>query len=290
MKGSTVAITKTARTEFAPEQVRLMRDTVAKDCTEPEFHFFLEVCARYEFNPFLGEIYAAKMRGKNGSPGRVAIIVGRNGWVKEANRQPDFRGLDSDVVRENDVFRMVRTPDGRRSIHHEYEITGEKGRGKVIGAWAEIRFKSDRAPVYTYLPVEEYKPSNLDYTPWGKQESVMMEKCAIVAALRTAFPIGGVYDEAEMSHLVASGEADVEAVAEEIEWGDDEAMAKYLQDLAIEANRVQPGSWLPERLRLKLQDADDDAREVVAAEMAALINAKGGKVPERVMDAEVVAP
>lgn len=288
-----VSITKAARTGFAPEQVKLMKDTVAKDCTDAEFHFFLEVCARYEFNPFLGEIYAARMPGKNGGQGRVAIIVGRNGWIKEANRHSNFKSLDSDVVREGDVFKVVRTPDGHRSIHHEFEMGPDKKRGAIVGSWAEVSFKDGRPPVFFFAPVEDYRPTNLtSYSPWSKQESVMMLKCAQVAALRLSFNIGGVYDEAEMANAFAATSEEA-PVHHEINWGDDPEVASRLQRAVATANEVQPGSWLPERTRLKLDGCQNTADRLrLAEEVEAFIVAKGGTVPEvpepEVVDAEVV--
>lgn len=280
--GSTMSITRAARTEFSVEQVRLMRDTVARDCSDAEFHFFLEVCARYEFNPFLGEIYAAKMPSRNGGGGRVAIIVGRNGWIKEANRRPNFQALDGDVVREKDVYKVVRTPDGNRAIYHEYN-GHTAARGKVVGAWAEVRL-TDRPSVYFYAPVEEYKPTGpkLDYSPWSKQESVMMLKCAQVAALRLAFNIGGVYDEAEMAHAMQhdSG-APVQAV--DIEWGEG-PLATRLMALAERANEVAPGSYMPAKLALKLNGASDAEREAFAGEIERFLAEREASI----VDAEVI--
>ena len=286
---TSTSITHAAREKFAPAQIALMRDTVAKDCTVPEFHFFLEVCARYEFNPFLGEIYAAKMPGKNGGAGSVAIIVGRNGWLKEANRQPDFKDLDSDVVRANDLYSVVRGPDGHRHVHHEIK-GNHRDRGEIVGAWAEVTFNSGRKPVLAYAPLEEYMPTSekkLAYSPWGKQLSVMIEKCAIVIALRTAFNIGGVYDEAELAHArQATGEP---VVAPEIEWGEDPETASTLQSLVATANDLVPGSYLPEKVRLKLDGADDDRRHAFADELQAFIEARGGTPEGTVADAEVVS-
>jgi phage recombination protein Bet len=287
---NSVSITKAARTHFAPEQVRLMKDTVAKDCSDAEFHFFLEVCARYEFNPFLGEIYAAKMPSRTGGGGRVAIIVGKYGWIKEANRHPTYDGMDGDVVRENDVFRVVRGADGRRTIHHEVEMGKDKPRGPIVGAWAEIEL-TNRKPVYFYAPLEEYLPTSqakLDYSPWGKQVSAMILKCAQVSALRLAFHIGGVYDEAELAHAFAqSGQAGPPPM--EPDWGEDPETAQRLQNLVACANEVEPGSFMPEKVRLKLDGAGAAEREAFAEEVAAFIVAKGGTLPdEMIPEAEVV--
>src|SRR4051812_11753476 len=110
MKGSFM---QPARQDFAPEQARLLRDTVAKDCSDAEFHFFLEVAATYRLNPLAGEVYAAKLAGSNGGSGRVVVMVGRNGWLKIANDHADYRGIDGEVVRENDEFKVKRTAEGR---------------------------------------------------------------------------------------------------------------------------------------------------------------------------------
>lgn len=277
-------ITTAARLQFSNEQVSLIRDTVAKNCSEAELHLYLEVCAREDLNPFLGEAWAAKLPGKNGGPGRMAIIVGRHGWIKIANRNPNYAGLDSDVVREKDDFRVIRKPDGTRVIHHEY-TGGSRQRGEILGAWCEVRF-TDYKPIFFYAPIEEYQGS--DKTPWGKQVSTMIQKCAVSTTLRLAFPVGGVYDEAELEKVDVREVPSVVA----IDWGDehDPALAQWLRDLVDAANAVQAGSWLPERVRLKLDGTDPQGRAQLAMEIVGFIRARGGTVPEAPPeDAEVVA-
>jgi phage recombination protein Bet len=289
--GHALAITRPAREAFAPAQVKIIKDTVAVGTTDAEFHLFLEICARYELNPLTGEAYCMKIPGKNGDRGRMVPVVGRNGWLKIARRNPDFVRVDSDVVREKDHFKVVRK-DGKRTIEHAYEGT-EAQRGPILGAWAEV-IRRDADPTYAYCPIAEYKPggAKLTYSPWSSQESVMMKKCAIIVALRETYSMAGVYDEAEMHRVTNFAEESRPRLeGPEIDFGPDPEIAGWLQRLAEEANRVEPGSWLPGRLALKLEGCDEEGRVHVAQEMAAFIQRKGGNVPERevIEEAEVVA-
>jgi phage recombination protein Bet len=214
-------VTVAAREEFSPAQIKLLRRTVAKDCNDEEFSYFLEVAAAYDLNPLVGEVYASKMGGSNGSGGRVVILVGRNGWLKMARRNANYLGIDGDVVRENDSFKVSRKADGTREILHEYEGDADK-RGAIKGAWAEVITTAAR--YYVFAPIAEYRPTNqrkLEYSPWGSQESVMIQKCAYIAALRIAFSISGVYDEAEMDRMRAQTAARGDARPSSIEWGED---------------------------------------------------------------------
>lgn len=286
--GHALAVTQPARLAFAPEQAKIIKDTVARECTEAEFHFFLEVSARYDLNPMLGEMYAMKIPGKNGGPGRVVPTVGRNGWLKVARRHDDFLGMDGDVVREKDIFKIKRE-GGKRVVSHEYEGSDEM-RGPIKGAWCEV-YRAGYPPTYFYAPLSEYKPTSpakLQFSPWSSQESVMMLKCAQVTALRLTYNMAGVYDEAEMGRIapVETHQTD----GPQIEWGEDQEIALWLQALVKEANKLRAGSWLPERVRLKLEGTNEEGKIHVGEEIAAFIKQAGGEVPSReiIEEAEVV--
>ena len=45
----------------------------------------------------------------------------------------------------------------------------------------------------------EYCPVNVDYSPWAKQKTAMITKCATSVLIREAFGISGLYDEAEIA-------------------------------------------------------------------------------------------
>src|SRR2546423_973598 len=101
------SIASIRRTQFAPEQVDLIRATVAKDCNPAELALFLETCVRHELDPFIKEVWAIKIRQT------VQTVVSRDGLLKIANRftgsswarEPgEFLGCQSNVVHEHDHF------------------------------------------------------------------------------------------------------------------------------------------------------------------------------------------
>jgi phage recombination protein Bet len=267
-------ITAAVREQFAEEQVNLIRATVARDASNAELAMFLELCARYRLDPFAGQIYCAKMRGENGEGGRVQIIVGRDGFLKIAEDHEDFEGFDSDVVRENDQFKVTRK-DGLPVITHDYEGSDET-RGPIKGAWA-IVYRAGRRPRYFYAPLAEYRPTSdkkLKYSPWSAQESVMIEKCAITTALRLAFNISGVVGEEEASRQL------IDVPAAETEWPEDERLKDYLMDLFEECNRVKPNSFRPKKQHMLLRGKDADGYWQLADELIEFIRKHDGKVPE----------
>jgi phage recombination protein Bet len=270
---ATGEITAAVREHFAAEQVNLIRATVAKDASDAELAMFLELCARYRLDPFAGQIYCAKMRSENGEGGRVQIIVGRDGFLSIAERYEDFEGFDSDVVRENDTFKVARK-DGLPVVTHEYEGS-DVARGPIQGAWAVVH-RAGRRPRYFYAPLAEYKPlseKKLKYSPWSVQESVMIEKCAITTALRLAFNISGVVGEEEASRQL------IDVPTAETEWPDDERLKDYLTDLFEECNRVRPNSFRPKKQHMLLRGKDDDGYWRLAEELAEFIRKHDGKVP-----------
>lgn len=281
------SITRAARADFSPEQVRLLKRTVAKQCNDDEFVYFLEVAAFYNLNPLVGEVYAAKMAGANGEGGRVAILIGRNGYLKMARSQSHFRGIDGDVVRKNDVFKVKRSQGGREVIH-EYE-GDTAARGEIVGAWSEVYRDDESRPYYFFAPMHEYRPTNekkLRYSPWGSQESVMIQKCAYVGALRIAFNISGVYEEAEMARAQERGIPD--APTEEIEWGDDADVANRLRATIAKANEIRDGYLRPAKLLMRLNGKTDEERIAFCEEVEKFIVSQGHEVPEPPIEGEIV--
>lgn len=255
-----------ARAGFAEEQRDLIRSAIAPDATEAEFELFLEVAARYELNPLHGEIYLAKMPGRNGGGGRFTLIVGKEGFLAIANRHPDFRGIESDVVHEFDSFKKV--PGG---VEHSYELgsggeqprpitpeeEGEPGdlklpsiskRGSIIGAWAIVH-REGRAPTYFFAPFASYKKNG---GPWGQYPDAMIRKVAIANALREAFNLSGLYTEGEVGRPLEEEEDEG--------WADDPELAERLEKVVSELNQLEPGKWRPARVKLNLAGNSEQER------------------------------
>lgn len=302
------SVAKRARQEFDTEQVQLIRDTVAKDATLPELHLFLELAARYQLDPFAGQIWCAKMGGENASGGRMSIMVGRDGFLTIANRHDDFEGMDGDVVRANDDFR-VELKDGKRVVHHSYTTTTETaasfegdgqveaddGRGPIIGAWATVE-RRGRKPTYFFARWDEYVPrseAKRTKTPWGVQESAMILKCAQSTALRLAFNITGLVGAEEAARQLMSGAPEAEDDFDLSMLPEDRQ--EHVRGLLDEANERRPGAYRPARVKLMFSGKSVEEQERVVADIKAFVeNNEGAAPPETDVsgsgDVEVVDP
>lgn len=279
------SITQTARYGFDNDQIATIKRTVAKDCTDAETAMLLELAARYELDPFSGEIYAAKMGSRDGAGGSMAIMVGKNGMLKVANREPAFSGLRADTVYKGDSFKVTHGAEGVE-VEHSWEV-GDAARGKadIIGAWALV-YREDRgAPVFFWADFATY---NKGKATWAQYPATMIRKVAVANALREAFSLSGLYDEAEMG--VVADEAGEDAGEVEIDYGPDENLAEYLKALFEEANRVKPGSFLPQKIRVTLAGKEVGELSQVAIQVEEFVQKAGGTLPNRepVVDAEVV--
>ncbi len=276
LKRDTTDLTSPARYGWEPEQVSAIRATVAKDCDDAEFVMFLELAARYQLDPFAKQIWAAKM----GSD--VAILVGRDGYLTIAERHPEYEGMDADVVRANDTFKVTRGKDGP-VIEHTYGDAID--RGHILGSWAVVWRKDRRVPTFFWAPIQDYKPRSekkLQYSPWGTQESVMMLKCAQSTALRLAFNISGFVPAEEAEVQLSRGQQqDLTSGGEQgaIEWGDNPALAQWLQDLLTAANEAKPNQYRERKVQTLLRGRTDDERRIFAQEVVEFIMGRGAGVP-----------
>jgi len=275
------SILQPARYGFDPKQVEAIRRTVAKECTDAELVMFLEVCGRYELDPFAKQVFAAKIQGA------VQIIVSRDGLLALAHKSDDFRGIIGDVVHENDEF-TVSYDEGARNVHHVYSWKsarpeddaepGDSTRGAIVGAWAEVR-REGHEPTFYFAPLSEYDRGGK--TPWSSHKSAMILKVAEQYALRKAFSVSGVVGEDEIDRRSTN----LTALPDEPDYGDD-ALGAELRELVEGAREIDASAWRQAKVRGLLDGADDDARKKLRAELAAFIAEHTNE--EEVVDAEVV--
>ncbi|WP_206922587.1 phage recombination protein Bet [Alicyclobacillus suci] len=180
--------------QYSREQIDTIKRTVAKGVTDAELEMFLTLCARYQLDPFLKEIWCYKRQKKdrNGQyvddPNAPAIIMtSRDGYLKVAQRDENFDGLKSFVVREGDDFEIDAIND---TVKHKF---GTK-RGKIVGAWA-ICYHKTRRPVICFVDFNEY---NAGSQVWNKYPSAMIQKVAEAFALKRQFGISGLVTHEEL--------------------------------------------------------------------------------------------
>jgi len=160
------------------EKIATIKETVAKGATDSQLEMFLTLAEKYSLDPFLREIWFVP---------NVGIITGRDGYLKIAQRDPEFDGIVSAAVCEGDEFAIEPiTP----TVQHKF---GAK-RGAVIGAYAVV-FHKRRRPTVCFAPMSEYKKSS---SVWTTYQSAMICKVAEVLALKRQFGISGLVTEEEV--------------------------------------------------------------------------------------------
>lgn len=190
-------------TALTPEQKQVLRDTVAKDTTDSELAFFLNVAKAQELNPFAREVWCIKYGGK------LTIQTARDGYLKIARRNPQFDRIQSAEVRDGDHF-MLDAVEGK--VEHRINLK----RGTILGAWATITRK-DGVQISKFVSWSEYKGSS---DVWNKFGSAMITKAAESAVCKQFGNITGIIAEELMRDETIDGTvtpvAEQKAIVDEI--------------------------------------------------------------------------
>lgn len=155
--------------------------------TMPEFKMFTTLCQARGLNPFLKEAYIIKF---GNSPAQ--IVVGKDAILKRAILNPDFNGREQGVIVINSTGEMVEK-NGTFVLQNE----------TLVGGWAKVYRKNWEHPVYitvSFLESAQKKGDGSLNKQWATKGATMIEKVALVRALREAFVenAGGMYDADEL--------------------------------------------------------------------------------------------
>lgn len=268
---------------FDPEMIKLVKSTLMPpSASDADLYMLLELSATYRLDPFTREIWAVEMSGKNAAKKRTVVMIGRDGLLAIAQRSSDYDGLRAAVVHEKDEFEVLSElrPWGKNhetQIHHAAKGM-PKVRGPIFGAFCEV-FRKGKTPAYFVANLEEYVRTD-DFSPWKRQPSVMIDKVAIVNALRLCYRVSGLYIADEFGGQILSAPAGADAIVEpEADYGDDLVTAARLRDLFDAASEIEPGGFLPAKRKLWLAGRTDEGRKQVIAELERWIIDRGGTPP-----------
>lgn len=157
-----------AQYELDPEEfVKAVKDTCFPGgaATDAQLFMFLSVARKYQLDPFAKELYAFVTGGK------LQVIVGLDGWLKVANRDPAFDGID---------FLYDEGKDGLDAVTCRVH---RKDRGHPIEA--------------TEFMVECKQPTK----PWEKWPRRMLTNKAMVQGFRRAFALTEILDQDEAERI-----------------------------------------------------------------------------------------
>ena len=158
-----------------------IKRTLCPKATDQEAANFLHLCRYMGLNPFVRDAYLIKYGDKEAS-----MVVGKDAFTKRADAHPQFGGMESGVI--------VQTGD-KEPVTRKGTLLrdGEK----LVGGWARVARADRKLDTDTTVSFGEFDTGR---SMWQKMPATMIEKVAIVKALRTAFPatFSGLYDQAEM--------------------------------------------------------------------------------------------
>ncbi|NDI37252.1 RecT family recombinase [Chengkuizengella sediminis] len=170
------------------QRIAIKMISLPNDCTKEEMIMYLYKCEELNMNPLSGEFILTKKWSDKNSKYNYSFITTRDGYLKTAQNDPHYEGIDSGVYCEGDKLSFENG-----NVRHVLGST----RGEVIGGWAIVKRKG-LLPKTEFAPFKEYYEANKYKPIWKEMPSAMIKKVAEVAALRIMFPLTGVYTFEEM--------------------------------------------------------------------------------------------
>ena len=193
--------------------------------TDQEAMMFLSLCRYQKLNPFVKDAYCIKY----GSSDPATLVIGKDVYTKRAEQNPKFNGMEHGVI----------------VLDRNGEVVERKGSfvlkdEEIVGGWAKIYIKGREVPQYDSVTFSEYagyKKNGELNSNWSKRPGTMIEKVAIMHALRNAFPndFQGLYLQEEMGDgnfkvdVKEQAQADIEQNANSKEL-DEEIVADVIVD------------------------------------------------------------
>jgi phage recombination protein Bet len=170
---------------YSPEEVAIIKATVAKGFSDIELSYFLNVAKVYKLNPFTKQIWAYKDNKNN-----IIVFAGRDGFLAKAQQDKRWNGIASDVIREDELY-DINIAQGH--ITHSKDVLSK---AKIIGAYAICRPKNCEISTIEWADFDTY---NKGYNVWKADPVAMIKKVAESHCLAKAYGISGLSVEEDFN-------------------------------------------------------------------------------------------
>ncbi|GLC89363.1 RecT family recombinase [Lysinibacillus piscis] len=165
---------------FQPAVLEVIRNSIAPTANDQEFLLFAHKAASYGLDPFKNEIFFIKY----GSQARIQFAA--EAYLSKAREQEGFIPPDTQMVHENDEFKIAKNSETQQMEVVQHEIGFP--RGKIIGAYS-IAYRAGYPPVVIIMDIDEvshmFTGQNKDN--WNKWTSDMFGKHVQQRALKKQY-------------------------------------------------------------------------------------------------------
>ena len=172
--------------------------------------------------------------------GKPQVIISKDYYTKRANKNPNYIGKQNGIVILN-----------RKGEIEMREGTIKLSDEELLGGWCKVYMKNLTYPVFVTASLDEYakkKDGKLAAT-WATKTNVMIEKVAIVRALKEAMTeeFGGTYAAEELGVT-------------------EEEVSQTVKDIPTEQVKDNPNERETNAMDVDFVEVDDSTGEVAEAE------------------------